>query len=429
MSDSLASHTITVRQLLACFATSIVIASTPANGDEKKPNYSQFGIADGEFYPIETSVSHQITLYEDEDIGLHFFPDASISVLSPAPEMRLLVTATYSSWLVEGTDIESLETAREVLTPGKASDFDNGYAGFSGAWQDPDNNTWYGIYHGEDHHDMPTIPTNSISGFYSKIGLAKSTDDGITWEKLGPILSSPKSKKYNAFPDHNGKGVATPGVVASRNGRYLYTYYSDISNIKKRGLGISVARAEVSKKAPLPGNWYKYYRGKFSQPGLAGKDSLILGPKDITGIKNTNDASLFQPVVVYSKTLDRYIMIFCVSLWSENMHADKADKSGLYISFSNDALHWSTPTMLVRDFTLAHYQKSLSWEPSLILDPTDDTHGWLIYGHTPEWFKGGSKNMGHYMVGRRIQFSAEKQDVHLPAIMEPTLEPLDEMLR
>jgi len=99
--------------------------------------------------------------------------------------------------------------------------------------------------------------------------MASSTDYGLTWKILGPII-------VGTDPPAAGKetGDSCPNVVRGNDG-YDYAYCQHNGGHAWDGGYGFVARAPIAD--PGPGNWTKYYDGAWSQPGAGGRSSPIKG--------------------------------------------------------------------------------------------------------------------------------------------------------
>ena len=357
---------------------------------------------------IHLEVGPQVKLLGDLELGITVFPDMAIAVMQQTPTLRLLLAATeegnpkHSSYLLEGAWFENLTSATKVLEVGASGEFDSGYAGISGAYKHSDG-TWYAFYHGEDRENMPPIPIGGLEGYYGTIGAASSTDDGRTWEKLGPIITSNKPKGWTAYDGQFDSGAGIPGFVVSKNGDYLYAYYYEMSRVDGRGAQTCLARSRISDGPPLPGTWEKYYNGTFGEPGLGGKDTPVM-----SGTVFAEDGFALGAHPVYSKELDKYIMVVNIGFASElDFLGGKLSQSGIYFSFSDDAISWAKPEPLIIDHAVPQYGRSLSWEATIVWDEGSSTNGWLIYAYTPAW--GADRYSGYslsYMVGRRVTASS-----------------------
>lgn len=233
--------------LLACSETS---PREPSGGDTAGGGEP---LVPGE--GVEVTLGPQQTLLGSEALGLTYFPDMATLRISSEPE-RLLVVSVVSTWLVTGPTIETLDAATEVLTPEEWSGtgplpIDNGYAGISGIHR-VKSGTLYGYYHAEDHVDLPNLPGTDIPGFYARIGLATSDDEGSSWEKQGAVITSSQPKGWKFYDGQADFGAAEPGVVADPSGEYLYLYYTEHSRIGGRGVQICVARAPIDPDTGFP---------------------------------------------------------------------------------------------------------------------------------------------------------------------------------
>jgi hypothetical protein len=310
----------------------------------------------------------------------------------------LIVPAGISTFLVEGEGLGELVRATRVLAPGKAGDFDNGYAGVSGVYRHGDGKL-YGFYHAEDQEDMPPIG-GGVPGFFCSIGTAASEDGGRSWRKLGQVITSAKPKGWTAFPGQPDRGAGEVCVVVGRGGKRLLAYYTEHSRIEGRGVQICLARASISEGPPLPGTWRKYRLGSFDQPGIGGLDTPVLSAARM------DNADAAFPHVSYSKYLDRYVMVFNINVWKEYVEKGRAlERSGIYVAYSDDGVEWSEPDMLVRDYAVCRTGKSVSWHPTIVWGDEEHRAAWLVYSHSGKWGHAHLGGTPHHMVGREIRFT------------------------
>lgn len=391
---------------MKCLAFTLLIIglACPLNGQQEA------SAADGGFLadvagrvPIEVQLGAPEVLLKDGQLGLRYFPDGAVSVLAPTSQspFRMILPVGNRTYLVEGQSLDRLTQGAEVLTPGKAGEFDNGYAGISSVYNGG-NGKLYGFYHAEDHQDMPAIG-GGVPGFFCSVGAAVSEDEGRSWRKLGQVITSAKPKNWTAFPDQPDRGAGEVSVVPSHDRKYLLAYYTEHSRMENRGVQICMARTDISSKPPLPGTWRKYRDNHFDQPGIGGLDTPILSASHL------DDADAVFPQVSYSEYLGLYVMVFNINVWKE--YADKGraqKKSGIYVAYSADAITWSEPQMLVKDYAVCQTGKSVSWHPTIVWGDVEHRQGWLVYSHSERWghvLQGGTP---HYMVGRRIRFMRPK---------------------
>jgi hypothetical protein len=243
---------------------------------------------------------------------------------------------------------------------------------------------------------MPPIP-GGIPGFYCCVGLAQSKDEGRTFTSLGPVITSQKPKAWEAFPGQADRGAGAPFCAASHDGRYLYAYYEEHSRVDGRGVQICMARSDISAGPPLPGTWRKYYKGAFNEVGLAGLDTPVMDAAPL------GSADAGCPFVDYSPCLKKYVMLFNVCAWKEHANP-KPVKSGIYVAFSDDGIKWAEPEQVIRDFSIALLNKSVSWHPCVIWDKPEKREGTLVFSHSPRFGHDSTRGIPHSMAGQRVKF-------------------------
>lgn len=332
--------------------------------------------------------------------GLNYFPDLQLGFIATRPHVRLLMIAGNKTYLMEGKDLWSLQPVKPVLEPGTRGSLDNGYSGASSVMRDPkQQKRLVAFIHAEDQEGMPVIAYNGVAGFYSTICVAESFDNGYTFRKIGPIITSRKRKDIRGA---EVQGCADPCVILDKNKSYYLAYYSDHNERfnANRGYQISVARCSA-KDGGLPGKWHKYFDGEFKEPGLGGKDTVIVRTEK-------GDASC--PSIAYIRSIDKYVMVHCVLKYAEG-ESDGwrgAKKSGLYLAISDDGIHWSDSKQINVGYPVPLVGKEFMGRPTLV--PIEITkngfQGYVIYTYSPSW---GHKppHSPHYMAGQKITFTLE----------------------
>lgn len=179
------------------------------------------------------------------------------------------------------------------------------------------------VYHAERNTTAP-------GGFYSLLGLARSTDDGRSWHDLGEIVEV--NQRYRS--DLGGFDLGISQLVTDPTGTYFYVYFPDwLANGSLNPTHVtvmSVARAPIvalltaafaAQPTPLP-PFAKWYHGAFSEPGINGR-STDLEPGSYPG----------DPSVVYSPYLKRYVVV-----------ADDTHK--ITYAESTDGVTWTPRTII-----------------------------------------------------------------------------------
>jgi hypothetical protein len=327
------------------------------------------------------------TVLADKALGLRYFPDERLAVVRTKPDCRVIVAAGVSSFLLEGPTIGKFTKATRILDKGKPGEFDNGYAGISAAVR-ARSGELLAFYHAEDQEGMKTVGSG-IPGFYCRVALAVSLDDGATFEKRGPVLSSQLPKDPNGSGD---QGVGEPWVLGEAKGEFLYAYYTSHERLDGRGVQICMARCPAAD-ALKPGAWRKLREGGFTEAGLGGKDTPV-----VTG--GQKDADALFPQVVFLPALRQYVMMFCLNAWRE---IGKPERSGIYAAFSDDGIHWPRERMqqIWKVPVIALIGREVAWHPTFIPDGDGDTHGWLYYGYSENWGHQ-PPHKPHYLMRRSI---------------------------
>jgi hypothetical protein len=347
---------------------------------------------------LRVVLGEQQALLNDKELDLRNMPGNGIAVIEYKPDLlRVLFAAGPNTYLVEGSDIKHLTSAYKVLEPGGAGAFDNcgaevgSVVGLKGQL--------FAFYQAADCEDLPVYLKMGVNGSYQSIGLAESSDTGNTWHKGGQIIKCAMPKEYEDFPNQGVRGIGQPGAVLDPSGRYIYLYYACYSGQKPVGTTqICMARSDISKGPPRPGNWEKLYNTSFSEPGLGGKELPVVDPN------SSERVSRKYPHVLYSQALKKYILTFNIDRIAESDNGSPPIKSGIYLALSDDGIKWSRPTKLVNAYSLRMLGLSISIEATIILDRQDGLDGWLVYAYTPKFTNGALPGTLLYMVGRRIQF-------------------------
>ena len=137
--------------------------------------------------------------------------------------------------IASGPSVDRMSVASDVaMTP---------HPGY-GVWMEAvvfdDVETWYGFYHNE----WPALRCGREDRMVSRIGAARSTDRGRTWQDLGAVIQSPQSA--TACWSQNRYiigGVGDLSVMLDEDKQYLYFFYSQYHN-QAQAQGVAVARMQ-----------------------------------------------------------------------------------------------------------------------------------------------------------------------------------------
>jgi hypothetical protein len=272
--------------------------------------------------------------------GLNYFPDGNMGaflsngtyyVFAPVGYTQGITLASLNTW-TSGLNLLNTSPGFPLGGPGA---FDQDYAGGGAVYLDSKTGILIGLYHGEYWYNPP----GDGSVFYAGHGLAYSNDLGVTWKKLGQIVSPQTARSGNCQVD---VGTGTLLVV----GAYLYDYYVDEgSNCDTNNFNIAVARAPLSAVIAAAqagtsftsgaGTLFMKYTGNGSWNGDGVTD--LANPQNgggaFAGLLTGN--SYFEPNVAYNSYLNQYVMTYSNSFAS------------LEIRFSSDGLTWGSPTTIV----------------------------------------------------------------------------------
>ena len=265
--------------------------------------------------------------------------------------------------------------------------YDSDYAGANLVWT---------ASNGKDLLMFYVAGNKSIEN-WEVLAMARSTDNGHSWIRNGPVISSADPIPTSNLKTTSILGVVEPGAIIA-NG-FIYAYYAYFPNPNAADSGkptIQVARAPLSGDG-APGTWIKYYNGSFgSEPGLGGRGSQVV--PDIPG--NTRPA---QPWPVYSKYLNAYVLLFIAN-------------DGWFFSTSNDLVTWSQPKLFYNIKTFQDCQANddnfvfvTPGNPGQVIGQT----GIVIYSHTPHYGFGTCPTVQfHELWIRPFTFSTVVTNVH-----------------
>jgi hypothetical protein len=256
--------------------------------------------------------------------GMFGTPDGALSMRNDGSTTHLWLTANIAAFYLRGPSLTQLTPhqlsggqAMSVLSP-SGSGFDADYAGPGAVIRDANSSDLLMFYHGEHHGPGQSCPGQATIG----IGLARSSNGGVTWIRQGQIISgrtsSPLCSKF--------QGAGYPSVVV--RGAYIYLYYVDwiadgVPDTVRKVDEVHVARAPIESDG-APGAWRKYDGAIFGTPGIGGSSESV--------IRRTSDDTSFagNPNISYNVALGRYIAIL-------------TDVYGFSVASSLDGLSWDLP--------------------------------------------------------------------------------------
>jgi hypothetical protein len=217
---------------------------------------------------------------------------------------------------------------------------------------------------------------SGVAPFYSKLGLAVSSNRGKTWHYVGDIVSTTVS--LSDWKTYVGEKPSAPWldigsgahvIVADKGVSYFYVYIRDFPRpANQETPHLAVARAPVADvvAAAAKGKtvvWKKYYKSRWDEPGLGGKSSPLE-----TG-HTPND---MQVDVKYNSYLKKYIMAT----------GSIIDVPGyLELTTSKDGLTWAPRARVTESLTPDNQQAIITY-PSIVgtdSDPSKPGKTFYIY--------------------------------------------------
>jgi hypothetical protein len=174
------------------------------------------------------------------------------------------------------------------------------------------------------HAERPANP------FWSWLGLAKSSDEGLTWQDLGLIISGTHPYNANRALDI-GDGTLVVATDPATGLKYFYIYfgtdttYLSVARVQYDELLCAIFMAD-SAKFPATGRFHKYYNGQWDSNGLDGPATELFPA--VTGETDGD------PQVFWSDYRNRFIAI---------------EDNGQYIAYgeSVDGLNWPAMEVLL----------------------------------------------------------------------------------
>ena len=312
--------------------------------------------------------------------GLSFFPDGHIAFDNSVDGVRTWFAAGRSTYEFDGPDLGSLtprfsdSSGRAVASLGASGHgFDRDYAGSGAVFHAPDGALLM-LYHAEDQRC-------GGENAYVSIALARSTDDGATWSRAGPVISSPEPAAPCGVRHFSGAGSFS--AARSADGRYVYLWFNQwLNNTQDE---VYVARARVDSGL-APGSWSKYFNGRWSEPGLGGVASPVLK------VPEPAERHVFVglPSVSWNSQLGRWLAV-------------AVSARGFVTSTSSDGTDWTPPELFLLSATMV--SSGLSDGQSFVYYPTllttNATHDDATSGSLWLYYARGIKNRAPHVMVRR----------------------------
>lgn len=273
------------------------------------------------------------------------FPDSTLGTAEIAGTYYLCSASGYvpsigtpGAVCLTSPSIDSLEnnyteintTTNIGLGPGE---FGQNYVGGGPLYYDAADGILIMMYHAEYWYNPPNLVP-----FWSGLGLAVSSDLGVTWTKLGAVIVPNVSVASLGACSGNPTIDIGSGTLVARSDGYFYAYFNDQATgaCSARANHTGVARASISSviAAALAGGlpsgtlFMKYSGGSFSTPGVNDSPNPQNGGGTSDNI-GPGGGGTQEPNVAFNSVLNEYLMAY-----------DSSD-GGIAIAESSDGINWT----------------------------------------------------------------------------------------
>jgi hypothetical protein len=216
-----------------------------------------------------------------------------------------------------------------------------------------DQGTWYGYY----HHEVPAEMCGSSDRAIPRIASARSTDHGLTWEDLGPILEAPPDGYSCASTNRFVVGgVGDLSAMLDPESEDLILFFSMYS-IDPAAQGVAVARLRWADRDRPGGRvmvwqkgvWLPARRVEGATADDAERWEYPNGTPLVHVTKPWHDGDMaadafWGPSVHWNTHLQRYVMLL-------NRTKDESfNNEGIYVSYARTLENpdeWSTPRKIM----------------------------------------------------------------------------------
>lgn len=284
-----------------------------------------------------------------------WFPEINLNVVdcnSPCwwkSDTFYMLNSAADAWKTFGENYFNLPPSWRT----KYTTESDGYRWIESIYQDK-NGTLYGWYHQEPTKLIPEEVqiTRERRLTAPHIGGCVSYDNGETWTDLGIILNAPEeSWNLNTKNHYFAGGHGDFTVLADENHEYFYFIYSSyVADSTMQG--ICLARLSFNDKDFPVGKVQKLYNGKFSEPGLGGKNSPVYPSK--RDWHSARPDVYWGASIHYNTYLKKYVLLMNRAIdiyWKQE---------GTYMAFADDlsnAESFSEPERII---------EGRNWYPQII---------------------------------------------------------------
>lgn len=219
--------------------------------------------------------------------------------------------------------------------------------------------TWYGFYHNE----WPATRCGRDDRMVSRIGAARSSDRGRTWQDLGPVIQAPQS----ATACQSGNryiigGVGDLSVMLDAQKHYLYIFYSQYQQ-QAAAQGVAVARMQWADR-DRPAGRLELWRDGIWEPDAGRREfqqtvpgsmrrrlewtypaaTPLVAPTQAWHDADHRVDAFWGPSVHWNTAVKQYVMLL------NRAKDENYAQEGIYVSYAprlDDPSLWTTPLKLL----------------------------------------------------------------------------------
>ena len=196
-----------------------------------------------------------------------------------------------------------------------------------------DDGVLYGWYH---HEPGGMYPGNNLTA--PKIGAVRSTDNGLNWKDLGIVLEA----RPDSFHPEAKNGYFTGGngdfyAMLDKDKKHLYIFFSAYAgDITEQG--VAIARMDWKDRDIPVGKVWKYFNGKWNEPGVGGRLTPIFQVK-VNWVEENTDA-FWGPSIHWNTYLKQYVILM------NHAFGPNWKPEGVFITYNKNLANpkgWSEP--------------------------------------------------------------------------------------
>ncbi len=214
-----------------------------------------------------------------------------------------------------------------------------------------DHDQWYGFY----HHERPADDCGRPDRQLPRIGAARSTDFGRTWDDLGIVLDAPpESAACDSTNRFTLGGVGDVTAALDRDQQFLYLYFSQYGR-DAATQGVAVARMAWADRDTPAGRmtiwnddvWLpvRNVAGDGEEPRWEYPAGTSLLPPSRPFHDGQSSADLFWgPSIHWNTHLEQYVMLL------NRAKDEQYGQDGIYVSFAptlEAPRAWSAPVKIL----------------------------------------------------------------------------------